>query len=199
MRNVALFIAIFITLTSTPLKAADSKGSFAVRNAGMTTCQRFVDEKKKNSPVFNLYMGWIDGYISAANQYTADTYDLIPWGNTAFLATLLQNHCSKHPDQRFYVAVNQLAAAMLDQRLVTRSEMIETSNKGKKTHIYKSILLKVQLHLRELKMYTGKADGEYGPGTRSALEMFQKESGLAVTGLPDQLTLYKVFQKLNAK
>lgn len=178
------------------LWAADDAGRFAVRNAGMVTCRAFVDEKAKRSAEFNLYMGWIDGYISAANQFTKDTYDLVPWGNTIFLATLLESHCKKNPEQLFYVAVNKLAAALLKQRLRTQSELIGTSYRGKKTYIYKSILREVQGYLKKEKLYSSEPDGEFGPGTAKALEAYQKANGLAVTGLPDQITLYKIFTSL---
>ncbi len=194
MRLLALIL--FISLLHNSSWAADAKGRFAVRNAGMVDCATFVAEKKKRSSKFSLYMGWIDGYISAANQFTPDTFDLIPWGNTVFLATLLENHCAKNPEQPFYVAVNKLAAAMMPQRLQSHSEMVETKYKGKKTYIYKAVLLEVQKYLKKEKLYNGKADGSFGLETRRALEKFQQKKGLAVTGLPDQLTLYSLYREI---
>jgi len=199
MRKNIFFSILLFVLSNTTLWAADSSGSFAVRNAGMATCQSFVDEKARPSARFNLYMGWIDGYISAANQFTKETYDLVPWGNTVFLAALIGNHCKENPEQRFYVAVNKLVSAMLDQRLKTQSELIETNYKGKKSYIYKSTLSEVQRYLKKEKLYSSKPDGAFGPGTRKALEAFQKSNGLAITGLPDQVTLYKIFREIAKK
>lgn len=185
---------VALLLTSQLLFAADQEGRFAIRNAGMSTCQQFIDAKKDSPEKMGLFMGWIDGYISAANQYTESTYDLIPWGNTLLLATLIENHCKNNTKERFYVAVNKLAASMMSERLTTQSEMIKTSYKGKKTYIYKSVLQNLQKKLKAMGLYNSSADGAYGKGTRNAILAFQKKHGLALSGLPDQLTIYKIIR-----
>ena len=95
MNRLLIALTLSLTFVGAPAFAADSAGRFAVRNAGMATCQQFLDEKAAMSPKFNLYMGWIDGYISAANQFSKETFDFIPWGNSPFLATLVENYCKK--------------------------------------------------------------------------------------------------------
>ena len=190
------FWLVILLIASTYAWSADEKGQFAIRNAGMASCQNFLDEKNKQSSKFNLYIGWIDGYLSAANQFTPSTFDLIPWGNTLFLATLLENHCKNSPDERFYLAINKLAAAMMPQRIKKQSKLIETSHKGKKSFIYQETLARIQEHLKEKKLYGGSVDGSWGPQTRKAIEKFQKQNNIAVTGLPDQITMYLVFQAL---
>ncbi len=196
MKTILFISGLLLSLWHSALWSADDQGQFAVRNAGMASCQDFVNEKKRNSPKLNLYMGWIDGYLSAANQFTQKTYDLIPWGNTVFLATLLENHCSKNPEQRFYVAVNKLAGSMMKLRLPKQSKMVKTEYQGKKTYVYQAVLEIIQQFLRKNGLYSGEADGKFGPGTRKALQDFQKKNGLAVTGLPDQITLYKIFSDI---
>ncbi len=191
-----LLLIIILTLSSFNSLASDKDGRFAVRNAGMITCAKFVEEKNKRSTQYNIYVGWIDGFLSAANQFTKQTFDLVPWGNTAFLTTLLENHCKKNNEQLFYVAVNKLAASMMEQRLPVYSEHIKIEYNGKTTYVYQVILKKLQEVLKKEKFYKGKPDGLYGKGTRKAIEKFQKSNNLAVTGLPDQLTLYVVFLKL---
>ncbi|MCP3848642.1 MAG: peptidoglycan-binding protein [Gammaproteobacteria bacterium] len=189
----SLILLITFLLSNTAI-ASDSEGRFAIRNAGMSTCQNFVETKKNSPEKMGLYFGWIDGYISAANQYTTETYDLVPWGNTLFLATLIENHCKNNPNERFYVSVNKLAASMMHKRLKEQSKLIETNYKGNKTYIYKRILKDIQTKLIELGLYMDKADGNYGPNTRKAIINFQNQNGLAQTGLPDQLTIYKVLR-----
>ncbi len=195
------FIAVALILfgSTLPALAADSQGRFAVRNAGMMSCADFVKEKVPQTPKLGQYLGWLDGYLSAVNQYTPQTYDVIPWGNTLFLATLLESYCKKHPEERFYLAVNKLAASMLPQRLSEASELIAAENKGKKTFIYQATLARVQAHLQDKGYYKGKPDGQWGDKTRQALETYQKEHKLTVTGLPDQLTLYLIFKELAGK
>jgi len=192
MNRLLIVLTLALTCVSAPIFAADAAGHFAVRNAGMATCQQFLDEKAAMSPKFNLYMGWIDGYISAANQFSKETFDFIPWGNTPFLATLLENFCKKNPETRFYVAVNKLVAAMAGKRLTTESPMVETVNDGHKTYIYQVVLKEVQGYLKADGFYQGTPDGNFGPETRDALLAFQKANKLKETGLPDQITLYLI-------
>ncbi len=195
MKKMMFVLCLSLPLLNSPSFAADSAGRFAVRNAGMGTCQQFLDEKAAKTPNINLYLGWIDGYISAANQLSKDTFDFIPWGNTPFLATLLENYCKKNPDTRFYIAVNKLVGAMAGKRLKTESPMVEAVNDGQKTYIYKVVLQEVQEYLKEDGFYLGAADGAYGPATRDALLAFQKANKIKETGLPDQITLYLLYKQ----
>lgn len=195
--RIALLFSGLLLLGS--VFAADKNGSFAVRSAGMMTCEVFVKEKVEKSKSLNLYMGWIDGYISAANQYTNDTFDLVPWGNTVLLATLLESHCKVNPDQRFYIAVNQLVATLMQERITEKTDFIETKHGGNSTYLYRSVLVKVQEKLNEKGLFKGKTDGEFGDDTRLAIEAFQKSNKLQVTGLPDQLTLYKIFGGIGSR
>jgi len=176
--------------------AADAEGRFAVRGAGMVECRVFVEEKRRNTPKLSLYLGWIDGYVSAANQFSSDTFDRVPWGNTVYLATLVESYCNKHPGERFYVAVGRLLENLSKQRLRTSSELVNAEYGGHRTFLYRSVLKAVQARLKEAGHYQGEPDGTYGPATRDALLAFQKEVKTRQTGLPDQLTLYLIDRKL---
>ncbi len=197
MRIVLFLFFVGLQWTvSYPASAADAEGRFAVRGAGMMECRVFVEEKRQNTPKLNLYLGWIDGYVSAANQFSPDTFDRVPWGNTVYLATLVESYCKKHPGDRFYVAVGRLLENLAKQRLRTSSELVVAEHDGHRTHLYRSVLKAVQARLKEAGHYQGEPDGTYGPATRDALLAFQKEVGARQTGLPDQLTLYLIDRKL---
>ena len=196
MRNALLVLCLLVTQT---VIAADKDGRFAVRSSGMMTCKDFVEAKTERSDKLNLYMGWIDGYISAANQFTNDTFDVVRWGNTVFLATLIENHCNREPEQRFYLAVNQLVGVLLQQRISKQTELIEASHDGNKTYLYDVVMRDLQEKLQQEGFFHGKPDGQYNDATRQALEAYQSENNLKLTGLPDQLTLYKLFEGIGKK
>lgn len=193
-----LFLFIIISLSIPIANAADENGKFAVRNAGMVSCKVFNDEseKQKKSKTYTMYIGWIDGYISAANQFTNNTFDLVPWGNTPFYALLIAKHCKKYPKEPFYVAVNKFVGSQVKTRLTKESVFVKLRNGKNETHIYKDVLKVVQQILKDENFYRGAIDGEYGPGTKAAFEKFQKANKLAISGLPDQLTLYMLYTKL---
>ncbi len=189
---------IFIFFISPFANAADEKGKFAVRNAGMVSCKVFTteSERQKKSKTYAMYVGWIDGYISAANQFTNNTFDLVPWGNTPFYALLIAKHCEKFPNELFYVAVNKFIGSQVKTRLTKESFFITLKSGKNVTQVYKDVLKVVQQILKTEKYYVGAIDGAYGPGTKAAFEKYQKANKLAVTGLPDQLTLYRLYTKM---
>lgn len=52
-----------------------------------------------------------------------------------------------------------------------------------------SVLIRVQTRLSNLGYYTGSVDGAFGPATRRAVQIFQNENGLPVSGRLDSQTL----------
>ena len=195
MKTLGILLILILSIGS--VYAADEKGKFAVRNAGMVSCEVFLKEsqKKEKSRAYNMYLGWIDGYISAANQFTNKTFDLAPWGNTPFYAVLLSKYCEKNPKDPFYIAVNKFIGSQVQNRLQTFSILVPVTNGKDTTHVYVGVLKAVQQILKNEKYYKGAVDGQFGPGTINALKKFQKANKLAETGLPDQLTLYIAYTK----
>lgn len=55
-----------------------------------------------------------------------------------------------------------------------------------------SAVRKVQERLKKLGYYTGKVDGDYGNGTKTAVKNFQKRNGLTANGTVNKKTLAKL-------
>ena len=174
--------------------SSDDEGNFAVKSVGMAKCSQFVEEKAKDAEGHSLFLGWMDGYISGANQFNSQTYDLIPWGNSLFLGALLESHCKQNPDEYFYVAVNRLAGNWLPLRIKQQSPVVEAGEGEQHVAVYQEIMQKLQGLLRQDNFYQGPIDGAYSDNLKAALEAYQQSAGLKVTGLPDFLTLQTLFQ-----
>jgi len=54
-------------------------------------------------------------------------------------------------------------------------------------------LKRAQARLQEKGLYKGTPDGAFGDGTRKAFEAFQKQANIPVSGVPDQITLLRLF------
>ncbi|MBE5801621.1 MAG: hypothetical protein E7319_04965 [Clostridiales bacterium] len=53
----------------------------------------------------------------------------------------------------------------------------------------------MQERLKELGYYTGKADGDFGPGTEEAVRLFQSQNGLTVDGAAGEKTLTLLYSE----
>jgi hypothetical protein len=174
--------------------AADKEGRFAVKGAGISNCERFLEEREKGGAVFYAYGGWLEGYLTAANQYLPQTYDMMPWETTNLLAGLLAQHCKDNPKKPFIRAVRAMLKAVRDDRLTDSSVLVMAQADGKGVRVYREVLRRIQARLKALGLYSDDIDGTYNPRTRRAIAAFQKEQGLEVTRLPDQNTLLKLLR-----
>lgn len=192
-KRTRLLAALALTLSvGRPGMAADAKGNFAIDGAGAQSCEAYLAARSKRNTDYQLYAGWVDGYLTSANQYTKDTYDLTPWQTTPLLLAALAKHCEKNPAESFVVAINGMIQALRDDRLVNKSELVVVQAGGSGALVYKTVLERAQHKLAEKKLYSGPMDGVYTPTLRDALKNFQSTVGIKPSGIPDQPTLLKL-------
>ena len=173
---------------------ADSNGRFAIKGAGAAYCERYAKARADKSPEYNLYSGWVSGYLTAVNQYSKNTFDVASWESVGLLLALLDGHCVRNPKDRFYKVVESMSVALVKNQLDERSPPVEVKVGERKLVIYEEVLRRVQKVLAKAGFYEGEPDGQFGPGTRKAIEAFQREKKLEVTGTPDQRTLLRLFR-----
>ena len=173
---------------------ASKNGKFAVRDAGRATCERYVAARSERAALYGMFLGWIAGFVTAYNSLAEDTLDLAPWQTTELLAGFLDNHCKKNPQISFALAVNTLVNSLKATRLQGGPEKVEAKSGGRSITVYRAIMRRAQQRLAERGFYEGAIDGLYGKGSRDAFEAFQSGKGIAVTGLPDQETLFHLFR-----
>ena len=80
-----------------PANAADAKGGFAVEGAGRSPARPFLKAKANGGNDLAIFAGWVDGYLTGANQHAPQTYDFTPWQTVGLLIAALANHCEKGP------------------------------------------------------------------------------------------------------
>lgn len=183
-----------LCLWSATAQAANEQGQFAVRGIGIQDCAAFTKGYKERSQGAFVFAGWLDGYISAVNRLQPGTFDAAPWQLTDILMVLINNHCAANPDQRLFTVVQSLVAFYGEQRLANSSDRIDAKVGDKTISVYKEVMRRAQLALAKAGVYSGTADGVFGPKTQAAFEAFQEKSNLTKTGLPDQQTLYRLFE-----
>ncbi len=193
--------ALALLICATPFAAlgADKDGRFAIKGAGTASCERYLEERSKRSEPYYLIAGWLNGYITAANQYADETYDLAAWQNSKLLNALLETHCKTNPKQQIHLAVRAMIEGLRAERLRKMSMLVKAKSGEEEILLYQETLRRIQTKLANLGLYKGGADGQFGPGTRKALEAFQTKHKLKVTGLPDQTTIYMLLITLAKK
>jgi hypothetical protein len=175
-------------------QARTKEGQFAVEDAGRVPCTTFTKARAAKGEAIQRYVGFVEGYITAANRYEPNTFDLTPWHTPAAIALILEGHCKKFPNDNLVKASQQLVAAMAPFRLATFSKMVEVGDPGKKTLVYVTILQRAQSELARKGLYKGEANGSFNPEFRNSLKQFQTLAKLDPTGLPDTRTLWALLQ-----
>lgn len=162
---------------------------------GLATCGRYLEARTAGSGEYFLFGGWIAGYLSARNQVDADTYTLAPWQTPDVLAGFLADYCSKHRDEIFLRAMIVMADALKADRLTRRSERVTVTVDPESADFFRATLLKLEQALAALDYDPGPADGVFDARTQRALRQFQDDRSLDPTGFPNQLTLFRLFQR----
>ena len=192
--RLSLAAGLLAALVSVSAPAMDSSGMFAVKGPGATTCQSFLDTLQAGSEARYAYGGWLEGFLTAANLYLDQTYDLAAWESSPTLAALLANHCRNNPNLSFLNATRQMVVALQPDRIEKQSELVEVDNDGEVLRLYRETVARVQTRLAEIGLFEGEADGDLGEPTRAAIKAFQEQSSLQATGLPDQATLMSLMR-----
>lgn len=175
--------------------AADEEGKFAVKGMGLATCEQFLKVRDEKAPQYYQFGGWVNGYLSAVNRYEEQTFDIAPWQSTNLMINLLGRFCEQRKDLPFVQAVRLMVNSLEKDRLTNSVERVEAKVGDKSVYLYEATMRLVQLELTDAGFYNGKPDGKFGRQTRKALEQYQAKMGIPKTGLPDQLTLARIFYK----
>jgi hypothetical protein len=188
-----LWLGAALALVSVSAQAADSQGRYAAHGLGRTSCKRFVEVCEKGSDECKLTGTWVAGYLTAFNALNKDTFDILPWQQPELVAEGAFNLCKRNPDAALVQAVTEVVRVLYPQRVEGAAERVPIGEGKEAVYLYKDTVRDVQAALIKTGHLKGKADGAFGPGTRSAIEAFQKANDLPATGVPDQRTLVALF------
>lgn len=186
-------IFLFTFIVGLTTQAADNNNKFAGQGVGLANCSQFVEARNSQSKDYYLFGGWIDGYFSARNQVDKNTYSLVPWQSTDILAAFLTDYCRVHPDTQFQRAVMIMAQALSPHRLTQSSERISIEVNDKSGEFFDEIIQRVQKELSVLGYYKEDIKADFSEHTIKAIADFQKVRGIPISGFPDQMTLYQLF------
>lgn len=175
-------------------QASDQNGEFALKGAGFLPCQVYVQEREKESSIYYMIGGWLEGFLSAHNRYTEQTYDVTSFETLELLLSVIRNHCKSNPNDRLYTVINSVIIKLHPQRVVMESPKVAIAEGERQTQLYRETIRRMQERLAALGLFKDEADGRYTDATRSALIAFQSDIEFETTGFPDQTTLWRLFR-----
>lgn len=186
-------IAVFLAL---PVQAGDKDGRYAIKGAGRMTCEKFLEARDSKTSDLLIYGGWIEGYITAVNNYEKETYDITPWQTTELTLGLVARGCEGNKEARFVDVVAALFRQYYGARLEFESQVGKIAVGDNGMFMYQEILKRVQTALNAKGFDVGTPTGLADERTIEALVAYQKANDLTETGLPDQQTLYSLLLEL---
>ena len=193
MKPAAILLWLAAVGLIQPATAADAAGQFGVRGAGLISCALYTEQRSTRSEAYHTVAGWLDGYITGVNEYAADTYDTTSFESTELLLALLGEHCSRHPETPLFAVIRPLIKGLSEHRLREPSDRITFTIDGRELRLYAEVIRRIQHRLSEAGFYSGKTHGVYTDAVRQAMREYQASLELNPTGIPDQLTLWRLF------
>lgn len=185
-------LAAAATALSATAHAGDAEGRYAIKGVGLVPCSAFIQSLQQQQQEAGLFLSWLSGYLTGANVFAENTYDMVSWQDEGVLANALASTCSQMPDQPVGVAASQLLPLLAQTRIPTAEKPEEIVVGEQRRLLYPSVVRALQQGLKD-KGQTLTVDGDFGPGTQTAIRAFQKSAGIPETGFPDAVTMIALF------
>jgi len=192
---------IFLGYTVTVLgigtvAAVDKNERFAIKGVGANSCAVFREMSAKDPEAYRQFGGWMNGYISALNETTPETFDLINFEDADTLIAYVSNYCLENPEHRFMFAVKGVAAALERSKITEQGQYI-VFNGIDQVSLHQQTLDWVVRELTALEYLPPEALDIQSQRTiiAKALKSYQKDNSLPETGLPTQETLVRLLHK----
>ena len=163
-----------------------------IRGAGRKTCGDYVAARDQRSTDLLIYGGWVDGFLTAFNQFQDQTYDVTPWQTTELILGMMEAFCRREPEEQFLNAFNKFIRDIFPLRSTEISQIVGLQHGDKKLYHYRQTLVLMEERLKALGYDPGPVDGTLTDASEHALLEFQGDKGIARTGLPDQRTLFEL-------
>lgn len=174
--------------------AADQNGLFAIRGAGLLTCLTYVQEREAASDAYLMIGGWLDGYVTAVNELSLETFDVTPYVSTELLTVLINRHCKGNPTDILFAVTNTLLAKLFDERLKSSSAYVDVRVGLDQMRLYTDTIERIQTSLAAKGLLDTEATGQWNLATQNALARYQESLGMNGSGFPDQATLWSLLR-----
>jgi hypothetical protein len=188
-------LALLSLMPALPASAADRAGNYAVKGFGQANCVDLSRIAASSKPEeLAPFLQWLAGYLTAANAYERETYDLLSWQSDRVIATSLIGYCRANPKVAVGVAAAKMVESLRATRVVAMGPFQTLTLNGQQIRFYDETVLRMKRALAAQAGYQGPIDRALNtPALRDALLRFQAARKIPQTGLPDEATLVTLF------
>ena len=183
-----------LLVSGTLASAADQNGLFSIRGAGLLKCETYVQEREAASDAYIMIGGWLDGYITAVNELSQETFDVAPYESTELLTILINRHCKDNPSDIVFAVTNNLLAKLFDNRMKLSSPYADVRVGPSQMRLYTHTIMRIQESLVARGLLDIEITGQWNAATEQGVAKYQESVGMDSTGFPDQATLWRLLR-----
>lgn len=173
---------------------AASAQSAAVESLGVRPCGELIKAQETDETLYAAFGVWIGGYLTAANAYEADTFDLTPWQPVELAAAQITVACKQQETATVAAVMASYVQYLKAGRLTESSNLIRLRAGDKAMFIYSVVLDDIRARLEANGATITDPEGTYGNTFGRAVLTYQRANQLPQTGLPDTRTLTQLFR-----
>lgn len=166
----------------------------AVESLGVRYCADLIKAQETDETLYAAFGVWIGGYLTAANAYEADTFDLTPWQPVELATAQIAIACKQQEKATIAGVTASYVQYLKVGRLTESSPLVRLRAGDKGMFIYRVVLDDIRKRLEANGATITDPEGTYGNSFGQAVLAYQRENDLPQTGLPDTLTLTRLFR-----
>lgn len=166
----------------------------AVESLGVRPCGELIAAHETDETLYAAFGVWIGGYLTAANAYEPDTFDLTPWQPVELATAQITVACKQQEKATIAAVTASYVQYLKAGRLTENSPLIRLRAGDRAMFIYRVVLDDIRARLEANGASITDPEGEYGNSFGKAVLAYQSANQLPETGLPDTRTLTRLFR-----
>ena len=124
-RMLKVLTLLILTGVTAGAYGKDGNGQFVLKGEGNATCAQFIDAATNSEPQLAGFGGFVNGYTSAYNQISDETFDVWPWQTIDTILLIALQRCRQSPDMQFGSVVMQLTQYLARNRLSQSAVLVD--------------------------------------------------------------------------
>jgi hypothetical protein len=180
---------VFAAVIALPSIAADESGGFVVKGVGAKSCSAFVEVAARGSRELSQYLGYVNGYTSAYNEISEDTFDVWRWQTTDTVLLLLLQRCQREPGLSFGAALATLTRYLDGSKIGAKVGVVRVGTPDEGFFVYEPVYADILAAL--------EGEGYQTTNPHTALMQYKKDQNVADTKNLYQMLLLRLLSKRN--